>query len=338
MKKKNAAATVLHRLCMTVLMFLVMQCVAAFGSQGTNQTAYLFSTFDNGLQDGLRFAYSYNGYHWTNISGVFLKPQVGGQIMRDPSIVRGPDGTFHLVWTSAWRGDKGFGYASSKDLIRWTEQKYIEAMKHEPDTVNVWAPELFYDDGSWTNRQPAVRNWQSPGQFIICWASTIPGRFPDHLEPRTNNHRMYYTTTTDFQTFTPTKLYLDPGFSVIDCQIVKRGVRDYVLLLKDNTRPQRDIRVAFGNTPLGPWRDISPPFTDKFTEGPCALKIGQDWLIYFDAYQKHTYDAAKTRDFRTFTDISKEVSFPKGHKHGTAFEVPHGIVEALVNHANRAAK
>ena len=311
------------------------------------QTAYLFSTFDNGLQDGLRFACSHDGYHWTNIPGVFLKPQVGGKIMRDPSIARGPDGTFHLVWTSAWRGDKGFGYASSSNLIHWSDQKYIEAMKHEPDTVNVWAPEIFYDDGSWISRQGnkaenlAGTNNTSPpphtGGYIICWASTIPGRFPDHLEPRTNNHRMYYTTTRDFRAFTPTKLYLDPGFSVIDCQILKRE-SDYVLLLKDNTRPQRDIRVAFGETPFGPWRDISRPFTEKFTEGPCALKLGNEWLIYFDAYRKGTYDAVKTRDFKAFTDVSQEVSFPKGHKHGTAFEVPREMVEQLLNHANRAAK
>jgi hypothetical protein len=247
---------------------------------------------------------------------------VGSGILRDPSIVRAPDGTFHLVWTTGWRGDKGFGYASSRDLIHWSEQKYLEVMKHEPETVNVWAPELFCD----LPQAGAAR----PASFVIVWASTIPGRFPDYLEPRTNNHRMYYTTTTDFQTFTPTKLFFDPSFSVIDCQILKRE-SDHVLLLKDNTRPQRDIRVAFGNTPLGPWRDISPPFTEKFTEGPCALKVGADWLIYFDAYQKHTYGAVKTRDFKTFTDISKEVSFPEGHKHGTAFEVSQTTLKKLLN-------
>jgi hypothetical protein len=89
------------------------------------------------------------------------------------------------------------------------------------------------------------------------------GRFPDYLEPSTNNHRMYFTTTRDFQTFTPTKLFLDPDFSVIDCQILKDEADRYVLLLKDNTRPQRNIRVAFGDTPLGPWRDISTNLTTK---------------------------------------------------------------------------
>ena len=39
-----------------------------------------------------------------------MKPEVGGKLMRDPSIARGKDGTFHLVWTTNWKGDKGFGY------------------------------------------------------------------------------------------------------------------------------------------------------------------------------------------------------------------------------------
>jgi hypothetical protein len=235
--------------------------------------------------------------------------------MRDPSLLRGPDGTFHLAWTTGWRTDLGFGYASSRDLVHWSEQRFVPVMTNEPTTVNVWAPELFYD-----NRGK---------QFIICWASTIPDRFPDYLESRTNNHRMYFTTTRDFQAFAPAKLFLDPGFSVIDCVIVKEGNR-FVLVLKDNTRPQRNLRVAFGDTPLGPWHDISPPFTAQFTEGPSALKIGGDWLIYYDAYQANIYGAVKTRDFKTFTDITKEVSFPPGHKHGTVIRVTRAMLDNLI--------
>ena len=302
-------------------------------AQPTNPAApvYLFSTFKEGEQDGLRFAFSYDGYHWSNVPGLFLRAQIGrDRIMRDPSITRGPDGTWHLVWTSAWRGNNGFGYAHSKDLVHWAEQQFIPVMAHEPTVCNVWAPELFYDD--------------KEKQFIICWASTIPGRFPDHLESSTNNHRMYFTTTRNFQTFTPTKLFLDPDFSVIDCQIVKTGgepltrpsatlspsdgeragvrgapLSDYVIILKDNTRPQRNIRVAFGDTPLGPWRNITPPFTDKLTEGATSLKIGDDWLIYFDSYGTKSYGAVRTRDFQTFTNVTSEMSFPEGLKHGTIF-------------------
>jgi alpha-L-fucosidase len=89
-------------------------------------------------------------------------------------------------------------------------------------------------------------------------------------------------------------------------------------LLKDNTRPQRNIRVAFGDTPLGPWRDISTNLTANFTEGPCGLKVGEDWLIYFESYQAKHYSAMKTRDFKTFTEVTSEMTFPPGLKHGTA--------------------
>jgi beta-xylosidase len=230
-------------------------------------------------------------------------------------MVRGPDGTFHLVWTSGWADPKGFGYASSKDLIHWSDQQFIPVMTNEPTTVNTWAPELFYD--------------APQKQYIIVWASTIPGRFPDYQEAHTNNHRLYYTTTQDFKKFAPTKLFLDPGFSVIDAFIAKDGER-YVLACKDNSRPNLNLRVAFGKSPIGPWENMSEPITRKFTEGPSVLKVGDDWIIYFDPYREKHYGAAKTRDFKTFTDITSEMSFPEGHKHGTTLRVPREILDGLL--------
>src|SRR5215203_4538428 len=246
-----------------------------------------------------------------------LRPTVDSNVMRDPSIARGPDGTYHLVFTSAWKGSKTFGYASSKDLVHWSEQKTIPVMVHEPNTVNVWAPELFYDGET--------------KQFIIIWASTIPFRFEKGLEDENNNHRMYYTTTSDFINFSQTKLFLDPGFSVIDCVIVKRGKNDYVLVLKDNTRPNRNIKVAFSSNPLGPYSKASEPFSPPFTEGPTVAKVDDDYVVYYDQYREKIYGAMKTKDFLTFTDITKEVSLPQGHKHGTIFMVKKKTLNKLIN-------
>lgn len=277
---------------------------------------YMFSTFREPADQGLYLAYSDNGLVWNDLGGPWLKPEVGNQkVMRDPSIVKGPDGTFHLVWTSSWRGDLGFGYASSKDLIHWSEEQFIPVMAFDTSTVNVWAPELFYDDEN--------------EDYIIIWASTIPFKFEKGLEEENNNHRMYYTTTKDFKKFTETRLYLDPGFSAIDCVIVKRGKGDYVLVIKDNTRPERNLKVAFGSSALGPWENISEPFTDKFTEGPTVLQKGNEWLIFYDAYEKKKYGAAKTADFRQFADISDEVVFPEGHKHGTIFMTNKKVLKTL---------
>jgi hypothetical protein len=288
----------------------------------SERDVYLFTSFREPADEGLRFLYSYDGYNWQRVDGIFLKPEVGMQkVMRDPSVVQGSDGIFHLVWTSSWKGDPGFGYTSSPDLINWSEQRFIPVMAYDTSNVNVWAPELYYDD--------------ERSEFIIVWASTVPFRFEKGIEDEYNNHRLYYTTTKDFKAFSDTKLFLDPGFSVIDAVIVKRGKNDYVLVLKDNTRPQRNLRVAFGTNPLGPYTGISGPITDTFTEGPTVLKMEDEWLVYFDAYRRKQYGAVKTKDFITFTDISGEINIPEGHKHGTIFKVDEKILKGLIKEASK---
>ncbi len=279
--------------------------------------AYLFTSFHEPANEGLRFLYSDDAYHWKDLNKVFLKPTIGTQkIMRDPSIVQGPDGVFHLVWTCSWKGDRGFGYASSKDLINWTEQKFIPVLDNEPTTVNVWAPELFYDD--------------EKKEYVIIWASTIPFRFAKGIENEDNNHRMYAITTKDFNAFTAPKLFVDPGFSVIDAVIVKKAAKDYVLVLKDNTRPNRNLKIAFSEQALGPYTGVSEAFSPKLTEGPTVVKTRKDWLIYFDAYGDKKYSAVKTSDFKKFKDVTSEITIPEGHKHGTIIKVKKKLINSMV--------
>ncbi|HOZ96889.1 MAG TPA: glycoside hydrolase family 43 protein [Niabella sp.] len=294
----------------------------AFSFVSCSQKAYLFTSFHEPAHEGLRLLYSYNGRKWKDMNYVFLKPEIGNQkVMRDPSMVQGPDGVFHLVWTSSWRGDKGFGYASSKDLIHWSSQKFIDVMSQEPTTVNVWAPELFYDD---------VQK-----DYKIIWASAIPERFERGMEEDSNNHRMYVTTTKDFEKFSPTRLFLEPGFSVIDAVIVKRAVKDYVLVLKDNTRPERNLKVAFSESAIGPWHNVSKPLTAHFTEGPSVVKVKDRWLIYFDAYKQKSYDALATKDFVHFEDINNEIKVPEGHKHGTIVPVKKKLIKRTLKEINK---
>ena len=294
--------------------FLLLVVLAAFSA--CSKKAYLFTSFHEPASEGLRMLYSYDGYKWTDLNRIFLKPEIGKQkIMRDPSMIQGPDGVFHLVWTCGWKGERGFGYASSKDLVNWSEQKFIPVLQNEPTTVNVWAPELFYDE---------IKK-----EYIIIWASTIPHRFARGVEEEDNNHRMYAVTTKDFKTFSDAKLFLDPGFSVIDAVIVKKAAADYVLVLKDNTRPNRNLKVAFSQDASGPYTGVSAAFSGKLTEGPTVVKLGKDWLIYYDAYGEKKYAAIKTNDFKSFEDVSAQTVIPKGHKHGTIVPVKRKVIERL---------
>ncbi|MBN2313157.1 MAG: glycoside hydrolase family 43 protein [Sedimentisphaerales bacterium] len=300
--------------------------MAAFCCHAEEPKIYVSSSFHEPADEGLRFIYSRDGYNWTSIPGTWLKPDVGTQkLMRDPCIVRGPDGTFHLVWTSSWRKDYGIGYSSSKDLINWTPQRHIVLMEdYDPNTYSVWAPEMFYDEQS--------------KEYSIAWASAIPGRFD-------GSHRQFYTVTKDFKSFTPPKIFYDPGYSSIDGAVLKRGEGDYVLAVKDNRRSPRDdsglkysnIHVAFGPTPVGPWSGESQAFTPEWSEGPTWAKVGDEYLIYFDLYRWGRYGAVKTTDFKTFTDITEKISVPKGHKHGTIFMAAESIVNNLLEASKEKA-
>jgi len=300
---------------MKKLMLLIL--LPTIFSCASKKDLYVFTSFREPATDGLYLAYSEDGYHWKDLKGPYLKPEAGAsKIMRDPSIARGKDGVYHMVWTTDWKGGNGFGYASSKDLINWSEQQYIPVMENEPDVVNVWAPEIFYDDEA--------------DQYIIIWASTIPFRFEKGIEDEDNNHRMYYVTTKDFKTFSDTELFLNPGFSVIDCVIVKQGKDDYALIIKDNTRPMRNLKVGFGKSPLGPFENISEPYTGFKSEGPTVVKIDGKWLIYYDNYGEKNYKALSTSDFKTFEDITAKIKLPEGHKHGTITSISEDVLKGLI--------
>lgn len=50
-----------------------------------------------------------------------------------------------------------------------------------------------------------------------------------------------------------------------------------------------------------------------------------------DYYRQHRFGAVRSDDHgQTWKDVSKEVSFPKGIRHGTAFAVDKAFVEDLV--------
>lgn len=277
-----------------------------------NGNVYMFSYFKNNGQDGLHLAYSYDGYTFTALKNdsSFLKPVLSkDKLMRDPCIIKGTDGKFHMVWTVSW-SDKGIGYASSPDLIHWSEQQYIPVMAHEDSARNCWAPEITFD--------PRKK------QYMIYWATTISGKYPaDTAVEKGYNHRMYYITTKDFKTFSKTKLLYDKGFNVIDASIIPDG-KKFIMFLKDETRypPQKNIRVATSKKVTKGFSQPSHPITGNYwAEGPTAIKIVDQWIVYFDKYRDHKYGAVASKDLVNWTDISDKIVMPKGIRHGTVFAI-----------------
>jgi hypothetical protein len=310
---------------------------AASAAATREPDAFLFSYFTRNGEDGVHLAYSRDGIAWTALNGgrSVITPAVTGSgrgwqewnttaaLMRDPSILRGPDGMFHLVWTVAWT-DHGIGVAHSRDLIHWSEQTRVPVMEHEPTAFNSWAPDLFYDDAT--------------QQFVIVWATAIPGRFPatDSLAQKTlrgrADHRLYYVTTKDFRTYTHAALLYDGGFCAIDGTIRKSG-DTYYLVMKDETffpQPARYLRVAASTHATGPYGPASGPFTEHDTEGPSILFANDWWYVYFDYYTRGRYGAVRTKDFVHFEPFSDSLKAPRGIRHGSAFLAPGSVLNGLL--------
>ncbi|HWA24195.1 MAG TPA: glycoside hydrolase family 43 protein [Lacunisphaera sp.] len=307
-----------------VLVFLLVS-----SSLRAADSAYLFTYFTRNGEDGLHLAWSEDGYKWHPLreGKSVLAPKIGSKehLLRDPCVARGPDGTYHMVWTSGW-WERGIGYASTKDFITWSDQREIPVMAHEPTARNSWAPEITYDEAR--------------GEFVIFWATTIPGRFAetDAASEDQLNHRIYRTTTKDFKTFTPTALYYDPGFSCIDMTFLQADGRRW-LIIKNETRfpaPEKNLRMGPAEGLQGPFGPLGAPFTPAglWVEGPTALKIGDEYLVYFEAYMKKHYCAMRSKDLKTWEDVTDRVEFlfpgtPERMKHGSVMPVPRALIEAL---------
>lgn len=304
---------------------VIALCLFSLTLKAQNE-AYLFSYFVDNGQDGLHLACSTDGLTWTalNQGKSYLSPTVGkDKLMRDPFILQGADGLFHMVWTSGW-WDKHIGYASSPDLINWSQQKTIPVMEHEPTAKNSWAPEMTFD--------PVKK------EYLIFWATTIPGRHSDVASSEREkglNHRMYCTRTKDFRSFSPTEMFFNPDFSVIDATILSKNNRFYMFLKNENPNPpEKNIRIAVSRQVSGPYPvTVSAPITGKYwAEGPTALEVGEYVYVYFDKYINHQYGAVRSKNMIDWEEVSGLVSFPAGARHGSVFKVSKEVLQHLINH------
>ena len=308
--------------------------LALYRAGRPEQKNYLFAYFvevSEGRGDGLRLAHSHDGLHWGAIGGggkVFMPPSVGGGSFRDPHVMRGPDGQYHLVWTTTcvpWAEadcvqDRGLGHATSPDLVTWSDADYVTV---DLDVEHVWAPETYYDDAS--------------EQYLLFWSSPL-----DQTQG-SDPHDIYYVLTQDFQQFTaPAVLYSKPGRNFIDATI-RADSGGYLMVLKDEADGQKNLR-ALRSTKLfgeGAWTAApSTPITGSYAaEGPSFLERDGTLFVYFDKYGEGAYGALQARDGdldspSQWEDISSSVFFP-GVRHGTPIEVPWDVYRAVALEAAR---
>jgi hypothetical protein len=314
----------MNLLSITLAGGLLLGSAASQAATDTNaQTVYLFTSF-RGDGDGLHLAWSEDARHWTDLGDVFRTPIVGSKLLRDPHILRGPDGWFHMVWTSGW-SDKGIGYANTSNLVSWSEQRYLPLMENTPGTKTCWAPEVYYE--------------ASLGQYLIIWSSNVetPGITP----PKGGFHRAYYVLTKDFNTFTEPDIFFDPGFNNIDTTMLKVGGK-YVIVFKETDDQPAGIwgaiHGATADQPLGPYALLPEPIIkNERVEGPALALVDGRALLYVDYYVNHRYGARETSDWKSWKDVSADTKVVSGQRHGSILPITRAELRMLAPDMERPA-
>ncbi len=278
------------------VVLLLLSAQAAWSAGGS----YLFAGFKGNGEDGVYFAISSDGWQWEllNAGRPVVKVEKAGELMRDPQLARGPNGDFHLVWTWSWNVPALLGHATSRDLVNWSGHQALDVMAAQPGTKNVWAPEAHYE---------ADRK-----RWLLIWSSTAGGAAE-------RDHRIWSATTVDFSTVSAPKLLFDPGFSVIDGTLLRARGKNFLIFKDEREQPLRKfIQYVSGPSMEGPWGAISAPVTEAWNEGPSALRVGDEYRIYFDHYRKpQHYGVAVSKDMAHWTDETARLRFPEGLRHGS---------------------
>lgn len=267
-------------------------------------------------EEALHLAVSRDGQEFSPVNDgePVLRGTVGTRSLRDPFIGVGPDGVFHLLATDGWTS-QSIVHATSTDLFTWSEQELLPVMAGVEGAHNAWAPEFFHD--------------REQGVYHLIWSSVVDsGITADSRvwENMSQDHRIWHCTTADFLTFSPSSLFFDPGYSVIDATV--QATEDGFLMAFKDERGANDpaarhkhIHLTTFTTPGGPYSEPTGPVTPPVVEGPSIYRRGDEWVLMFDHFLEGRYGAASSTDGLTWNPTT--VSLPGGMRHASVLSTPH---------------
>ncbi len=300
----------------------------------SNYGGYIFTYFigensDKGEQ--IYLGASKDGLNWEEVNNnePILTSDLGEKGLRDPFIIRSPEGDkFYLIATdlriyngNGWgaaqsNGSKSIMIWESTDLVNWSEQRMIEVAI---DTAGcTWAPEAFYDE--------------TTGEYIVFWASKDTEKVG---KDGYTHHRVYYSKTRDFYTFTEPEIYQsielgdNNAIDLIDTTIIENEGTYYRITKNENTKK---VFMEKSDSILGEWKLVDSNITEfAGVEGPTIFKFydRDEWCVLLDEYSGVKYFPLVTSnlDSGQFRRLeSTEYSLPKGAstggpRHGTVIPV-----------------
>ncbi|WP_088654828.1 immunoglobulin-like domain-containing protein [Geofilum rhodophaeum] len=279
---------------------------------------YLFSYFiGNGPgEEAIFYALSDDGYNFKAlnnnqpIAAADTISSRGG--VRDPHILRGPDGSFYMVVTDlyvprdGWSGNNAMVFLKSDDLINWTHSvvNIAELFPNEyGDVLRVWAPQSYYDE--------------EKGKMMVYFSMLQPGGYDI----------IYYAYAnadfTGLESAPQQLLYHPDEVACIDGDIVyKDGV--YNLFFKTEGAGN-GIKKAVSDKLTAGYEVLDPYLqqTNDAVEGACIYRLinTDEYVLMYDVYSRGTYQFTQTRDLDNFRIIDDKVSMDFHPRHGTVIPI-----------------
>ncbi len=287
-------------------------------------SAYLFAYFTgNGVgEEAVRFALSNDGFHYTALNN--NEPVINSEDIsssggvRDPHILRGPDGYFYMVVTDLYVPEMGWSnYAlvllKSADLINWTSSvvNIPNAFGAEFSEVNrVWAPQTIYDEET--------------GKLMVYFSLKF-GNDPD---------KIYYSYANDDFTSLLTVprqlLFGTAGQPFIDADIVRKDNKFYLFMKTEGGDAGIKVAVSDSLTKGYVLHDQYLDQTSSAVEGSCVFKLinSDTYILMYDVYTSGHYQFTSGTDLLNFKVVN-DVSMNFTPRHGTVIPVTQGEAEDL---------
>ncbi|WP_033318471.1 glycoside hydrolase family 43 protein [Streptomyces yerevanensis] len=277
----------LSAILLAVCLLFTGQALTAPERAAAADPGYLMTHFigEGATGQQIYFSHSTDGLNWSDLNGggMTLRSTVGTRGVRDPALVRSPDGSKYWIiatdlcidcgqsWSdSINNGSRNLVVWESTDLVTWSQPWLLNVAGAIPDGRNAWAPEAIWN--------PATND------YVLYWATNKP------LNGATK-HRIYYARTSDFRSITTPQVYIErPGTQeIIDTQIVEMpsGVGDYRYVRASG---DGQITLEGSNSILGTWTNLGNlsgiGLTGSQVEGPMWLKFRDrnEWTLYLDQY------------------------------------------------------
>ncbi|MFS8097503.1 family 43 glycosylhydrolase [Lentzea alba] len=305
-----------------------------FTGEGSPNGEQIYAAASNG-NNPLNFTELNNGQP-------ILKSSLGELGVRDPFILRSPEGDkFYLLatdlkinggngWDAAQRtGSRSIMVWESTDLRNWSRQRSVQVSP--PTAGNTWAPEAHWD---------AKR-----GTYVVYWASKL---YAENDPGHTGNsyNRMMYATTRDFVTFSAPKVWIDPGYSVIDSTVIEHNGTYYrytkdernnsssspcsKYITAEKSADLLDLKYDFVAECIGKATSTSPGLNAG--EGPTGFKSNTEnkWYLFIDEYGGRGYVPFETTDLASGKwTMSTGARLPASPRHGTVLPVTQAELNRL---------